>query len=387
MRFLPYILCLAFVWIPSISKAQYVETIVTHPHIIDGIFLLNDSTLYTTPGAGRNITTLGIANPKKDGFFNPNGPNGFLGAINVAQFNDSTLIVPCFDDRTVKLYNQNTGIVSNVATNLDGPAGVAMGLDGNAYVANYGGPPNFAATTIHKILQNGNDFTFMDTSVFFQPQAIAIDSSGSLYMCNSGGGNMWKIDTATGAFTLFTNIMGARLANIAYRTKDSLFYVTSDDNSHKIYQVDLQGNVTLFAGSTLGGTDGPLSQATFQRPLGVHFSRSEDTLYLAEGAGRLRRIVFVPSSPPNGNFTTELDPRAAWVRPNPVEKNLIIELQGWNSAKLPSYTIYDNKSSIWYQGKTLSSKNLIDVSFLKPGTYFIRLDSKGFEMVFRFIKA
>jgi DNA-binding beta-propeller fold protein YncE len=378
---------LSFIMISAYSHAQYVETIVSHTNIIDGLFLLNDTTIYTTPGAFRNITTIGIANPRKNGVYDPNGLAGFMGAINIAQFNDSMLIVPCYDDRTVKLYNQNTGTTSNVATGLDGPAGVAMDLSGkNAYIANYGAPPGLAATTIHKILPGGNDFIFIDTSVFFQPQAIAIDSTGNLYMCNSGGGNMWKIDTATGNFTLFTNIMGARLANIAYRTKDSLFYVSSDDFSHKIYQVDLQGNVTLFAGSTQGGADGPLAQATFLRPLGLAFSKSEDTLYLAEGAGRLRRIVFIPTSPPNGIWESKSDLRNASIRPNPIKRNLVILLKGFMKESFPSYTIYDSKSSIWFRAELNASTGIIDVSSLPKGPYFLKLDAPGFEKVLKFIK-
>ncbi len=377
---------LSFFVSSSPIKAQYVETIVSHPYIIDGLFLLNDTTIYTTPGAGRNITTLGIANPRKNGVFDPNGIPGFMGAINVAQFNDSTLIVPCFDDMTVKLYNQNSGQVSDVATNLDGPAGVAMDLGGNAYIANYGGPPSYAATTIHKILPNGRDFSFIDTSVFFQPQAIAIDSMGNLYMCNSGGGNMWKIDTATGSFNLFTNIMGARLANIAYRTKDSLFYVSSDDFSHKIYQVDLQGNVTLFAGSTPGGTDGPLSVATFTRPLGLHFSKTEDTLYLAEGAGRLRRIVLNPSSPPLSTWEPIQDDRWVTVRPNPVKKDLILDLKGFDKWESPRYRIYDFEDNIWFQSELRPGTNMLDVSLLRPGIYFVLVESKGLERILKFVK-
>lgn len=381
--FFPLFCCLSI--FANTAHAQYVETIVSHPWIIDGLFLLNDTTIYTTPGAGRNITTLGVANPRKNGVFDPNGVDGFLGAINVAQFNDSMLIVPCFDDRTVKLYNQNTGVVSNVASNLDGPAGVAMDLKGNAYIANYGGPPAYAGTTIHKILPSGADFNFIDTSDFFQPQAIGIDSMGNLYMCNSGGGNMWKIDTATGAFSLFTNIMGARLANIAYRTKDSLFYVTSDDFSHKIYQVDLNGNVTLFAGSTLGGVDGPLSQATFQRPLGVHFSKTEDTLYLAEGAGRLRRIVLNPLISPSGIKDSGIQKRKASIHPNPIERDLIVELEGFDK-DLPEYEIYDTKNSTLAKSSLHSDKSTIDVSLLAPGIYFLHLESKNYEQILKFVR-
>ncbi len=143
------------------------------------------------------------------------------------------------------LATDGTITVLSTETELNGPVGLTYNDNGDLFVGNYND------RKIFKVLNDG--------SLDFIAQLPASGSNPNLGFISFGQGN------------IFGTIMG----------------------EHKIYAVNPNevDQYSLFAGSDSGNTDGNIDQATFNRPNGILFNDSGDTIYVTDFGTKNLRII------------------------------------------------------------------------------------------------
>ncbi|GJM34185.1 MAG: hypothetical protein DHS20C18_31860 [Saprospiraceae bacterium] len=363
------LLCLAAV---LNLAAQQVETVTAHNTIVDGLHVDPAGNIYTSPGGLMGGTAVGRSTASGD--YNPAFATGFNGPIDIDENPQGILFVTNYDNNTLKSYDPITEEVTIVASALDGPAGITFDAMGNAYVTCFGAPPNYNGQRVMRIFPDGTSEVWLETTEFFRPQGIAFDDEGFLWIANTPSGNIFKVDTTTKVPELVL-ALGTKVGNMAFRQKDRLLYFASQ-GSHRIYRMDLQGNLDTLAGAgVIGSTDGEAMQARFNQPLGLAFTASEDTLYIAESGGRrLRRITGLDALP---SLQQEITRHSLKVYPNPVTQQLSVEVPPGFGADSCQLTLFDQQGKRILEKQVPAGTAIVELNQLPPGTWILRLFSKG----------
>lgn len=363
-----------FTWLQSVS--QVVETVAYHHKIVDGIFVDQPGNVYTTSGGLVNGTEVGKYDLQLD-TYNPNFAVGFSGPIDLTLYRDSLFVVTNFDNNTVYAYHINTGHIDTLATGLDGPAGIAEDTNENIYFTNWGQAPSWAGHQIHKISNTGAVSVYVDSSALYRPQGIAVNHLNEVVVHSQQ--KLYKINPVDSSLNLWVNV-GHQIGNMTFRKKDSCFYGASNQE-HKIIKIDVQGNVSIYAGSTQGYQDGALSTALFDSPLGIAFSSSEDTLYIAEGGNvnRLRRIdmnptVGTPLAKQRDNIT---------ISPNPSPGLFLIFLKKSTPIQVE---VFDSRGQLVMTKKRNEKTIPIDLNGYPRGNYIIKLSNSEQLLIKQVIK-
>ncbi len=211
---------------------------------------------------------------------------------------------------------------SNVLGALDGtgaaarfssPAGLALDGSGHLYVADTANSEirevvvaTGVVTTVAGGKPGGADGTGSSAS-FVNPQGLALDGAGNLYVADTGGSTIRKIETATWAVTTVAGSPGvpgsadgtgaaARFnqpTGLAIDGAGDLF-VADSGNSTIRKVVVASGAVTTLAGSAgvEGSSDGTGTAAGFSRPLAVALDGAGN-LYVADAVNSTIRTVVV----------------------------------------------------------------------------------------------
>ena len=184
------------------------------------------------------------------------------------------------------------------------PVGVAVDSAGTVYVAEIFNhrirkiTPSGAVTTLAGSTQGYADGTG-SAAQFYNPFGIAVDSSGTIYVADSGNSRIRKITPAGAVTTLAGGIQGtadgtgtAAQFNFPYGVAvDSVGTIfIADTSNHRIRKITLSGAVTTLAGSTQGFADGTGSAAQFNVPRGIAVD-SAGTIYIADASNdRIRKL-------------------------------------------------------------------------------------------------
>ena len=189
---------------------------------------------------------------------------------------------------------------------LSEPRGVVADAAGNIFVA------DTFNSTIRKITPDGNVTTLAggvatpgnvdgigSSARFFEPQAIAVDAVGNLFIADSGNSAVRILSPSGVVTTLAARSAGlGRIEGITVDFAGTVF--VSDAAGHMIQKISPDGVVTNLAGlrGTYGAADGAGTQARFHRPRGLAADPSGNVYVADTENNSIRKID------PSGNVTT-----------------------------------------------------------------------------------
>ena len=251
-----------------------------------------------------------------------NGPTGVAvdgsGNIYVADFSNHRIRKITVSGSVTTLAGSGSAGFANgqgTAASFNGPAGVAVDVSGNVYVADHNNH------RIRKITASGNVTTLAGSgsagfsngqgaaASFNSPHSVAVDGGGNVYVADTWNHRIRKITSSGNVSTL----AGSGVANYVdgqgtaasfsapiQATLDASGNVyVADHNNHRIRKITASGNVTTLAGSGVGAfADGQGTAASFQYPAGVAID-NEGIIYVSDRANHLIRKIST-----SGNVTT-----------------------------------------------------------------------------------
>ena len=188
------------------------------------------------------------------------------------------------------------------AARFSSPYGVAVDTTGNVYVADSGNH------TIRKVTPDGIVTTLAGSAGIFgstngtgsaarfrDPQGVALDSTGNIYVADTYNHTIRKV-TSAGVVTTFAGTVGSGSSgegdllnplSIAIDITGNLY--VSNRSLHSIRKVTPAGIITTFAGQLINGSsDGTGSAALFNNPYGMA-ADNLGNVYVADGGNHTIR--------------------------------------------------------------------------------------------------
>jgi len=197
------------------------------------------------------------------------------------------------------------GLVSTLASGFGPLYGIAVDSSGNVYVSDQ---INTTATTgaIKKITSTGS-VSVLVSSGLAGPAGLTLDSSGNLYVADAGNSVIRKVNTQTGAMTVYAGTAGSSAAidgapgtgkmgyptGVAFDTSGNLY--VADGQFEEIRKVNSSGTLSTYAGSPGvpstqdGAINGSPGNVGFEDPVGIA-SDGAGNLYIVDG-GAIRYIT------------------------------------------------------------------------------------------------
>jgi hypothetical protein len=363
-------------FISTITIAQTIST-VTQESFTDALALDSQGNLYCSDWSGNTVykySTSGVVTTFKDGFWNPNG----IG------INASDEIYICDHTRN-RIYKYDT--------------------DGNQIVAYLGlfttpaGIKNIPNTTDMLVVEYGNSFTATGTNSKIKkleadgtvttlhtglplngPAGIAFINDIP-YIANFNDRKIFKFENGT-----LTEI--AQLPSEGPANRNFLGFMSAIDNQliathiggHKVYKIDpISGVASVYAGSSIGNTDGDISTATLDSPNGIIGDEANDKIYISQGSlNTSNRNLRIISGAVLSAGTINLEEVEITAFPNPNKDSLNIKLSGFETSQI-ELSVFDAlgkevfKQKFENIGESFEEK--IQTSGWGKGIYFLKIKS------------
>ncbi|HEY9722909.1 MAG TPA: NHL repeat-containing protein [Oscillatoriaceae cyanobacterium] len=186
------------------------------------------------------------------------------------------------------------------------PNGVAVDASGTVYVADAGNneirkiTPDGLVTTLAGSMTSGSADGTGSAAHFDQPYGVAVDASGNVYVADQNNNAIRKI-TPAGVVTTLAGSSSAGSADgsgaaasfnapCALAVDVSGDVFVADSSNHAIRQITPDGVVTPLAGGVAGNIDGTGAAAAFRFPNGITVS-ADGVLYVADaGNDEIREV-------------------------------------------------------------------------------------------------
>ncbi|MBL4663058.1 MAG: T9SS type A sorting domain-containing protein [Flavobacteriaceae bacterium] len=215
------------------------------------------------------------------------------------------------------------------------------------------------------------------------PVGLAFDDDENLYVGNYIGGDIHRVtlDNAVFLATVPTSGGGSSpfLAFIAYGNGKLWGTVYG---AHKIYMVGIDTNddVTLFAGSAQGSTDGPITDATFDNPGGIVFNEAQNAMYISEfsTSGNIRRIDDMPLGVDALNLDLDFV-----ISPNPSTEFINVRIPSISGLEINELTVYDINGALLKTLEVSSAQATMNIANLPSGMYFLKVTTTNGDSGYR----
>ena len=307
---------------------------------------------------------------------------------NVVRKIDASGIISTYAGSGSGGYSGDGGIATNAE--LVWPAGVALDGLGNLFIAEIGNSvvrkvsTSGIITTVagNGIAGPGNDGIAAISSALDNPDAVAIDKAGNIYIADNNSYRVRKVDSSG----IITTVAGSEIrgfggdngpatlakinlvAGLAIDDLDNLYI--SDPVNGRIRKVDNTGIITTYAGGgTHGlGDGGPANKCELNYPAGIVLNKAGD-LYIADLSNyRVRFIKSTLFTNDEKNIASNLK-----IDPNPLTEyaTLIFNNPDGRNFEL---TIYNAQSQVVQHIDNITSDRIrIERNGLPSGFYYYRL--------------
>lgn len=246
----------------------------------DGVSVAANGDIYVSGGAGGHqilrVTPDGVASVFATDLSSANG----------SDFDSSgNLYVADYSSNSVRKIS-TAGVMTTLASGLDGPGGVWVDQNDNVLVSLYGAGLSGAGAKVLSIAPNGTVSTYASGGGLQDVVGIVGDDNGQVYASNWSSGTLFKI---TGGNVSVLAQSGSNANHICYA--NGYIYLPSPGGS-RVRRVSLSGTVENFIGTGVPKTvDGPIATAAFMKPNSCDFSADGSTMYVVDrDTGRLRKV-------------------------------------------------------------------------------------------------
>ena len=186
------------------------------------------------------------------------------------------------------------------AARLGGPIALAVGPDGDLYIAEYAGRirrVDHETNVITTFAGIGREESSGDggpaaAAGIDRPHGLAVAADGTVYVADTYGNRIRRIDGRTGIITTIAGPEGLlRPVHVTLGPDGSVYFNEAD--SHRVRRIDASGRISAVAGNgdpTSSGDGGPATSAGLSAPADVAVA-ADGTLFIAELHGtRIRRV-------------------------------------------------------------------------------------------------
>ncbi|AYB30146.1 T9SS type A sorting domain-containing protein [Chryseolinea soli] len=253
------------------------------------------------PGAGR--TSAAIFNTSSKEYLGLGMNNSKGSATNILKFSleirevENTPVVTIDPVMVTTFAGGAPGSADGTGTSaqLFNPQGLAVDANGNVYVADTGN------SRIRKITPEGVVTTFAGsveghvdgmgtTAQFLFPTSLCFDASGNMYVIDTGNSCIRKI-TPGGFVTTFVGASAGFDLPLGIAADPSGNLYVADQGNNRILKIDPSGLVSTLVGNGIpGNTDGPAASAQVSFPRGVAVDESANVYVGDFGNHRIRKI-------------------------------------------------------------------------------------------------
>ncbi len=202
---------------------------------------------------------------------------------------------------------------------LNQPSGVAVDSSGNVYIADTGNNRIRKITVATGIISTiagigtpgfQGDNSFATNALLNQPSGVALDSSFNVYIADTGNNRIRKVTNANGYITTVAGngapASGGGITSPHSVAVDSLFNLYIPDSSGFVRKVSISGTMTTIAGNATqgySGDGGPATSASLDTPWGVAVDGSGN-VYVSDPGEQAVRILSPVAAPALSILTT-----------------------------------------------------------------------------------